>query len=103
MNVYRKRLIDGEKGLAEKLGIHVKLDPVRVSYFIKSDRVSVRWQARISGQSNKIRSVLLISPNHESKDSLLQEWLNTQPLDYIIRAKKKIESDGMSGLLDILQ
>jgi len=100
---YRNRLIDDEKVLAERIGIRIKLDPVRVSYFIKSDRVSIRWQARISGQSNKIRSALLISPNYESKENLLQEWLNKQPVDAILCSKKEIESDGLSGLLDILQ
>ena len=96
---YRNRLIDNEKRLVERLGISVKLDPVRVSYFSKSDRISVRWQARIPGKSSKIRSALLISPNHELKELLIQEWLDKQSIDDVVRSKKRIESDGMSGLL----
>ena len=96
---YRNRLIDDEKQLCEKLGIEPKLAPVRVSYFPKSDRASIRWQARIIGISAKIRSALLISPNHESKDYLLQQWLYKQPEDVILGVKKQIEFEGMSGLL----
>ncbi|MHA1948941.1 MAG: hypothetical protein ACW99G_03860 [Candidatus Thorarchaeota archaeon] len=99
VKAYRNRLIDDEKALAERIGIPIVLNPVRVSYFTKSDRVSVRWQARISGLISKIRSALLIYPNHESKSILLQEWLERQPLDDVLRSKKMIESDGLRELL----
>ncbi len=51
---YRNKLIDNEKVISTSLGISISLKPARISYFEKSSRASVRWQAR---EKSKCRSV----------------------------------------------
>lgn len=91
---YRNRLIDDETKIARSLGISISLKPARVSYFEKSDRVSVKWQARIKGYESKIRSALIIQPNCDTKETILSEWLAKQNVDDVKQAKMKLKSEG---------
>ena len=93
---YRNRLIDDEKTMAESLGISISLKPVRISYYEKSDRVSVRWQARVKGRRSKIRSALIISPNFDRKENALADWLSKQKVDEVHRIKIELESNGFT-------
>ncbi|TET07933.1 MAG: hypothetical protein E3J86_11730 [Candidatus Thorarchaeota archaeon] len=91
---YRNRLIDDETKIAESLGINISLKPVRISYFEKSDRVSVKWQARVKGYKSKIKSALIIRPNFDTKETVLSEWLAKQNVGDFKQTKMKLKSDG---------
>ncbi|MGY5858737.1 MAG: hypothetical protein RTU63_05165 [Candidatus Thorarchaeota archaeon] len=91
---YRNRLIDNEKEISTNLGISISLKPVRISYFEKSDRVSIRWQARVTGYKSKIRSSLIIRPNFDTKEIALTNWLSKQNVDDVQQSKLQLKSEG---------
>lgn len=91
---YRNRLIDDERTMSLSLRIKVKLDPVRISFFEKSDRVTVRWQARVSGHESKIRSIILIAPNFDVKYDDAIDWLFKQPAEGLAPIRCQLELEG---------
>jgi hypothetical protein len=91
---YRNRLIDDEKALTTSLGIRIRLKPVRISYFEKSNRVSIRWQARVYGYESKIRSALIIPPSFDTKERALLNWLLNQSADDVQQTKMQLKSEG---------
>ena len=91
---YRNKLIDDEKEITRNLGINISLNPVRISYFEKSDRVSARWEARVIGYESKILSALIIRPNFDKKEKVLSEWLSKQNDADIQQSKKQLISKG---------
>ena len=91
---YRNRLINDEKALTTSLGIRIRLKPVRISYFEKSNRVSIRWQARVYGYESKIRSALIIPPNFDTKERALLNWLLNQSADDVQQTKMQLKSEG---------
>ncbi len=91
---YRNRLIDDEKAIATSLGIHINLNPVRISYFEKSNRISIRWEARVSGYESKIRSALIIKPNFDTKEKVLLDWLSKQNENDVQQSKIQLASEG---------
>jgi hypothetical protein len=91
---YRNKLIDDETSIVKHLGIDVSLKPVRISYFEKSCRITVRWQARIFGYESKLRSALILAPNHDVKLREITNWLIRQPRERVIRLKRQLASEG---------
>jgi len=91
---YRNKLIDNEKVIATSLGIGIDLKPVRISYFEKSNRASIRWQARVHGYESKIRSALIIRPNFDVKEKAVVDWLSRKSLDDVQRIKMQLKSEG---------
>ncbi len=91
---YRNRLIDDEEALTTSLGIRTRLKPVRISYFKKSNRVSIRWQVRVHGYESKIRSALIIPPNFDTKEKALLDWLLNQSADDVQQTKMQLKFDG---------
>ncbi len=91
---YHNKLIDNEKAISTSLGIGISLKPARISYFEKSNRASVRWQARVHGYESKIRSALIIRPNFDSKEKAIVDWLSKQSADDVQQSKMQLKSDG---------
>jgi hypothetical protein len=91
---YHNRLIDDEVELVRSLGIEINLKPSLISYFEKSDRVSVKWRARIKGHNSKIKSAFIIRPNFDIKEARLEEWLAKQNVDDVLQVKEKLKADG---------
>ncbi|MHA1614767.1 MAG: hypothetical protein ACTSYJ_07955 [Candidatus Thorarchaeota archaeon] len=91
---YRNRLIDDEKTISESLGISISLSPARISYFEISDRVSIRWQARVHGYESKIRSALIVRPNFDIKEKAILDWLSKQNVDDVKQSKTQLASEG---------
>ncbi len=67
---------------------------MRISYFEKSNRVSIRWQARVYGYESKIRSALIIPPNFDTKERALLNWLLNQSADDVQQTKMQLKSEG---------
>ncbi|MGY5881235.1 MAG: hypothetical protein RTV31_13355 [Candidatus Thorarchaeota archaeon] len=91
---YRNKLIDNEEAISTSLGISISLKPVRISYFGKSNRASIRWQARVHGYESKIRSALIIRPNFDIKEKAIVDWLLKQNVDDVQQSKKQLISEG---------
>ena len=94
---YRNRLIDDETKIVRSIGIRISLKPAQISYYKRSDRVSVKWHARIKGNKSKIKSALIIRPNFDAKEAVLDEWLAKQNTDVVNQIRKKLKSDGYSN------
>jgi len=94
VNDYRNQLIDDEAAVVRGFGINATLDPMQVSYYKKSGRVSVRWQARIRDNESKMRSAFLLRPNDRVKESILDDWLMKQPSGDVKRVKDTLGIEG---------
>ena len=87
-------MIDDEAAVVRGFGINATLDPMQVSYYKKSGRVSVRWQARIRDNESKMRSAFLLRPNDRVKESILDDWLMKQPSGDVKRVKDTLGIEG---------
>lgn len=91
---YGNQLINDEAAVVRGFGINTTLDPMQVSYYKKSGRVSVRWQARIRDNESKMRSAFLLHPNDDAKASTLDSWLSKQNREDVKRVVMKLEEEG---------
>ncbi len=91
---YRNRLIEDEVSIVRNLGIDISLRPVQVSYYKKSGRVSVRWEARIRDTDSIIRSALLLRPNDDIKGSILNNWLFRQHPKKVRGIMRQLDLEG---------
>ncbi len=87
-------IFDNEKEISTSLGIGISLKPVRISYFEKSNRASIRWQARIHGYESKIRSALIVRPNFDIKEKAILDWLSKQSVDDVQQSQMQLKSEG---------
>ncbi len=93
VNKYRNQLIDDEAAIIRDFGINVSIDPMQVSYYARSGRISVRWQARIRDNDSKMKCAFLLKPNDSEKSRILDDWLSTQTPEDVdaLRTMLKIE------------
>lgn len=91
---YRNQLIDDEVEIVRGFGIRVTVDPMQVSYYKRSGRVSVRWQARIRDDESKMKCAILLSPNDSIKERILDEWLSKQNPEDIDPVRNNLKNEG---------
>jgi len=70
------RLIKDEEKLAKSLGINVETNPTYVRYFEKTNKVSVHWVGRTTGNTEAMKWAKLCPPNDEIKRKAVEKWLN---------------------------
>jgi len=91
---YRNQLIDDEATIVRGFGINVSVDPMQVSYYRRSGRVSVRWQARIRDDDSKMKCAFLMKPNDSTKEQIMDEWLSKQTLEDIESVRNSLKDEG---------
>jgi hypothetical protein len=92
----RNKLIDSEKELYSDLGIEVSVNPVEISYYGNTGRVSVKWEAKTANPSATIRLGIMCPPNHPSKEVVLKKWIDTRKSEKIRTVLEEIENDGFT-------
>ncbi|MGY5852097.1 MAG: hypothetical protein RTU92_00865 [Candidatus Thorarchaeota archaeon] len=71
----RNNLIDDEVRIAESLGYGITISPVEVSYYPKTQRVSVKWAASTTTKEDAIQWGIENPPNDTKKREEVENWL----------------------------
>jgi len=74
----RCTLIDDEAGLAEKLGVRMRVYPECTTLYEKTGRVSIKWVATTQGIRNAIKLFMIAPPNDIRKNKIVQDWIATR-------------------------
>ncbi|MFW9887991.1 MAG: hypothetical protein ACFFER_07410, partial [Candidatus Thorarchaeota archaeon] len=89
----RNKLIDSERDLYSDLGIDITVTPKQITYYGRTGRVSVKWEARTSSSEATIRLAIMCPPNHPAKEVALKKWLDTRKPEKIQSILEDIEND----------
>lgn len=72
------RLLEGEKRLAESLGIRIYRRPISVRFMEKTRRITVCYDARTKSVDDAERWACLCPPNDKRKRDAVNEWLDAR-------------------------
>ena len=89
----RNKLIDSERDLYSDLGIDITVSPRQITYYGRTGRVSVKWEAKTSSSKATIRLAIICPPNHPAKEVALKKWLDTRNPEEIQSVIEDIEND----------
>ncbi len=90
----RCKVLDDEAGLAENLGIGVRIYPECITLYEGTGRVSIKWVATTQDAENTIRWCLIAMPDDIRKRGLVQDWLAERP-DDVERVRRQLEHRGL--------
>jgi hypothetical protein len=76
-------LIEDEKKIAESLGIQISLSSSSIRYYPRSERVSVRHDARTTTKNDAIRWGTICPPNDQRKREQVEDWLRELAEDWL--------------------
>jgi len=95
INENRNRLMDDEEKIANRLGIHLEVNPEEVAVY-RSGRISVKWEARTNDTKSMIRWALVCSPNHPEKEVALNKWLAKHDDEEVQQVINELQNEGFN-------
>lgn len=95
INENRNRLMDDEKKIANRLGIHLEVNPEEMAIY-RSGRISVKWEARTNDTKSMIRWALVCSPNHPEKEVALNKWLAKRDDEEVQQVISDLQNEGVN-------
>ncbi|MGY5852046.1 MAG: hypothetical protein RTU92_00605 [Candidatus Thorarchaeota archaeon] len=90
----RNKLIDDEANMATDLGMDIDLRPRRVTFYKKSERVSIQWEAKTADIHSTIQWGIDCNIDHREKSEKLQRIVSKQSSEDIELVRKRNRSKG---------
>lgn len=90
-------LLEDELRICESLGVTVNHYPVKISYFLKTGRISVSWQAQTALKEDAMRLGLMAPPNDVKKNVAFKQWMLTES-DILRKVVERLRTEGINYL-----
>ena len=87
-------MIDDEANMATDLGMDIDLRPRRVTFYKKSERVSIQWEAKTADIHSTIQWGIDCNIDHKEKSEKLQRIVSKQSSEDIELVRKRNRSKG---------